>query len=236
MLKNWEDKIQKQGKILSLLFKNYAKIDVKHVLDCTCGIGIQTISLAYENYDVFGSDISQKELEVAKKESIKRNLNIEYFHADCRFLEKSTNKHFDVIISIDSALPHLLTRNNFLLAFKSIYNRLQPGGIFLSSYRDYATLLNEKPNMAYPVRFNKEKDIEYTILRRWKWDDDIIYSKQYVIADSVSGSKLYTNSYKQWAVTKNTLIEIAKETGYSEIHWLLPETSGFSQPILCAVK
>ena len=236
MLKDWKGKIDKQGKILLNLMKKYSHIKISTLLDCTCGIGIQAISLAQEGLDVTGSDISQNELKFAIKEAQKRNLKIFFTQADCRYLDQVFNNNFDAIISIDSALPHLITKENFLLTFKSIYNRLNKGGVFLSSYRDYAELLKTKPNMAYPIRFNTEGDKEYTIFRKWKWDKDIIYSKQYVIVDTEEGSKLYTNSYKQWAITKSDLLAIARETRYSEIYWLLPEESQFSQPILCLVK
>ena len=232
----WKEKIEKQGKILLNLMRKYAHIKISTLLDCTCGIGIQAISLAQEGLNVTGSDISQNELNFAINEAQKRNLKISFTQADCRYLEQVFNNNFDAIISIDSALPHLITKENFILAFKSIYNRLNKGGVFLSSYRDYAELLKTKPNMAYPIRFNTEGDKEYTIFRKWKWDKDIIYSKQYVIVDTEADSKLYTNSYKQWAVTKSQLLAIARETRYSEIYWLLPEESQFSQPILCLVK
>lgn len=236
MLKDWESKIETQGKILRRILKRFSKLTITTILDCTCGIGIQSMSLAQEGLIVTGSDISQNELDVATKESHKRNLDIEFILADCRYLEKSINKMYDAVISIDSALPHLMTKNNFLLAFHSIYNRLHKGGVFISSYRDYELLQKTKPNMAYPVRFNTENGIEYVILRKWKWEGEIIFSKQYVIEDSPSKSKLYTNTYKQWAITKKELLEIVKETEYTECHWLTPDDSGFSQPILCLVK
>lgn len=236
MLENWEEKIEKQGKILSELIKRYTKCKINSILDCTCGIGIQAISLAKEGLKVTGSDISCNELAVAKKIAQKYGVNVNFIYADCRKLENTFYDNFDAIISIDSALPHLITKENFIAAFQSIYNKLNKGGIFLSSYRDYAELLKTKPNMAYPIRFNSENGIEYTIFRKWKWHKDILYSKQYVIADNVSNSILYTANYKQWAVTKQQLITIAQETHYSEIYWLSPDSSGFSQPILCLVK
>lgn len=236
MLKNWEYKIETQGKILRTILERFSKLKIATILDCTCGIGIQSLSLAQEGLIVTGSDISQNELDFAINEAHKRNLNVEFIWADCRYLEKSINKKYDAVISIDSAMPHLMTKNNFLLAFRSIYNCLHKGGVFISSYRDYDSLQKTKPNMAYPVRFNTENEIEYVILRKWKWEGEIILSKQYVIEDSPSESKLYTNTYKQWAITKQELLEIAKETEYAEYHWLSPEDSGFSQPILCLVK
>lgn len=236
MVEDWSQSIKTQGKILSNLFNKYAKRDIKKVLDCTCGIGTQAISLAYEGFAVTGSDISRNELTVAQKEADKRKLNIKFIYADCRYLRNSISEKFDAIVSIDSALPHLLTKVNFVLAFNSIYDALCDGGIFISSYRNYEELLKTKPNMAYPIRFRKNRDINYTIFRKWEWKKNIIFSKQYVIEESLSNTKLYVNDYKQWAITKNELLDITKETNFSEIYWLMPEESGFSQPLLCLVK
>lgn len=236
MLKDWEYKVETQGKILRIILERFSKLKIETILDCTCGIGIQSISLAQEGLIVTGSDISQNELDFAKHEACKRNLDIEFICADCRYLEKFITKKYDAVISIDSALPHLMTKSNFLLAFHSIYNRLNKGGVFISSYRDYELLQKTRPDMAYPVRFNTDNGVEYVILRKWKWEGEIIFSKQYVIEDSPSESKLHTNTYKQWAITKQELLEIAAETDYAEYHWLTPEDSGFSQPIFCLVK
>lgn len=205
-------------------------------MDCTCGIGIQAISLALLGYNVTGTDISKRELLWEKQEANKRNVKIDFLYADCRFLENYINKKYDAIISIDSALPHLLNRQNFILAFSSIYNHLSEGGVFLSSYRDYASLLKSKPDMAYPVRFKKENDIEYTIFRRWKWENNIIHSRQYVIEETKNTSTLLTSDYSQWAITKDELFSIAQEVGFRSIYWLEPKDSGFSQPILCLLK
>ncbi len=236
MVKDWSESIATQGKTLSKLFNKYAKRVVKKVLDCTCGIGTQAISLANEGFIVTGSDISKNELAVAQKEAHKQKLNIKFLYADCRYLENSIADRFDAIVSIDSALPHLMTKENFVLAFNSIYNTLYDGGVFISSYRDYEELLKIKPNMAYPVRFRMENDIKYTILRRWEWEENIIFSKQYVIEETLSDTKLYVNDYKQWAITKKELLDITKQTSFSEAYWLVPEESGFSQPLLCLIK
>lgn len=236
MLPDWEKSINTQGTIFQQIFENFANISIEKVLDCTCGIGIQAISLALLGYNVTGSDISERELARAKQEALKRNVKINFLYADCRFLDNYINQKYDAILSIDSALPHLMTKENFVLAFSSIYRCLNDGGIFLSSYRDYAALLQSKPDMAYPIRFKKEDDTEYTIFRRWKWQNNIIFSRQYVIEETEKSSILLTSDYTQWAITKDELFSIAKEVGYNTIYWLLPEESGFSQPILCLLK
>lgn len=236
MILDWEDKIKNQGRIIANIINKYSDLSVKKILDCTCGIGTQSLSLSMIGYDVIGSDISERELKFAKQEAEKRNLNTVFIQADCRYLEKIFTTLFDAVISIDSALPHLLTKENFLLAFKSVYDRLKKGGIFLSSFRDYEQLISQKPNMAYPIRFNKSNGIEYTIFRKWEWDNDIIASKQYVIEETPSKCVTHIKKYKQWAITKDSLFSIAKEANYSSCFWILPESSGFSQPLFCAVK
>ena len=236
MLPDWEHSIKTQGAIFKKIFDKYSDIYVNSVLDCTCGIGIQSMALAKLGYQVTGSDISKGELQWAKSETLRRGLSVEYIYADCRNLEDYIEQQFDAVISIDSALPHLVSQENFLKAFKSIYNRLNCGGIFVSSYRDYAKLINQHPNMAYPVRFRKKDNNEYTILRRWDWDENIIYSRQYVIEETDTAARLLTAKYTQWAVTKEDLFPIAKDAGFTKRYWLLPEESGFSQPILCLVK
>ena len=181
ILPDYEKMIQTQGDVLSKIFINYAKIKVKKVLDCTCGIGVQTISLAKQNYKVCGSDISQKELEVAKMESKKRKLDIKYYVADCQDLQSVFIEKFDAIISIDSALPHLLTKDNFYRALNSIYNQLKKGGVFLASFRDYKKMLEEKPLWAYPPRYRKTEEQDIIIIRSLDWDNDICESHQYYI-------------------------------------------------------
>lgn len=236
MLPDWKNLVNTQGVILSKLFKRYAKIPVQDVLDCTCGIGVQAMSLKYLGYNVVGSDLSENELKWAREEANRRELSLTFVQADCRHLEERITNRFDAIISIDSAMPHLVTRDNFVEAFRSIYNRLRTGGVFISSYRDYAKLLEQRPELAYPIRFKEDAKNNYVIFRRWRWKGSLLYSRQYVIEENTSCSKLLTADYIQWAVTEDDLLPIAKEAGFSESYWLSSEESEFSQPIFCVVK
>ncbi len=237
ILPDLENDILIEGPVLKNIFGRYAERTVCNVLDCTCGIGVQTISLAKAGLNVVGSDISSKELDIAKKESENRNLRIPYFVADCRKLEDTFEQQFDAIISIDSALNHLLCQEDITTALRSIYNRLLIGGIFIASFRDYDEMLKQKPMWAYPTRYHITSSGSAIILRHLTWNNNICTSNQfYIDIPKDEQPKLFHNTYKQWAITRSELLSIARNVPFSKTFWLSPEESGFYQQIFCAIK
>ena len=194
------------------------------------------MSLALEGFQVYGSDISRKEITFAQKEASRRGLNIEYQIADCKNLSKVFSQKFDAIIAMDNAMPHLLCEENFIVALKSIYNQLKDNGVFLASLRNYNEILKTKPINAYPPRRKYTSSATYTILKMWNWEGDICTSDQYVIEDTKNEHRIYYNTYKQWAITKETLLTICKKIPFRQIYWLSESDTNYYQPILCLVK
>lgn len=236
ILPDWESDIQTEGKIIKKLLERYSETPVTSVLDCMCGIGIQTMSLALEGFQVYGSDISHGEIAFAKKESIRRGLDIEYQVADCKKLKETFLQKFDAIIAMDNAMPHLLSEENFTVALKSIYDQLNDNGVFLASFRNYDEILKMKPTMAYPPRRKYTSSAVYTILKMWNWEEDICTSEQYVIEDTQNDHHIYYQTYKQWAVTKETIFAICNKTSFQKKYWLLESDTDYYQPILCLIK
>ncbi len=237
ILLDYEELIAQEGKIFKNIFEKYAKRDIHSILDCTCGIGIQTISLAKLGYDIYGSDLSEREIRVADFETKKANLNVTYNVCDCRKLNKVYgNKKFDAIISMDSAMPHLLTEDAFKEALESISHQLRKDGIFLASFRDYDLMLKEKPQWAYPQRITKLSDKDIVVIRSLDWDNDICTSHQYYIEKPKNKKPiLYYNTYKQWAITREKMLGIARTCSFKKCFWAFPEDTGFYQPVFCAI-
>ncbi len=236
ILPDWEADIQTEGKIIKKILAKYTTIPIVSILDCMCGIGIQTMSLALEGFQVYGSDISHKEILFAKKEASRRGLDIEYQIADCKNLSETFSQKFDAIIAMDNAMPHLLSEKNFVAALKSIYNQLNDNGVFLASFRNYDEILKTKPISAYPPRRKYTSTATYTILKMWNWENDICTSDQYVIEDTKNDHRIYYNTYKQWAITKEALFAICKKIPFRQIYWLLESETNYYQPIVCLVK
>ena len=79
------------------------------VLDCTCGIGTQSLGLAELGYHVTGSDLSAGAVQRARAEAAVRALNVPFYVADVRRLDDLPIGGFEAVISMDNALPHLLS-------------------------------------------------------------------------------------------------------------------------------
>lgn len=236
ILPGWEDYMKDEAKTLDKLFKQYARIDVKRVLDCTCGIGVQSIALSLLGYDVHASDNNRAMIEQAEKNSKKYEVSIRPSVVDCTRMDNYYHTSFDAIISIDNALPHLKTMKNLEKCFRAVHKLLNSGGVFLASFRDYAELLKTKPISAYPPRRNTVGNSTYTILKTWSWDNNICTSDQYVIEETPSNRHLYHESYDQLAVTGKELCQLCESIGFAEVYWIVPSEIDYYQPVLCLVK
>ena len=77
--------------------KEMCKTNIK-ILDLCTGSGAIAVSLAknIENADVVASDISQKALEIANKNSILNNVEINFIHSD---LYENIKEKFNMIVS-----------------------------------------------------------------------------------------------------------------------------------------
>ena len=141
---DWESTTKEQAEILNKLFKENGFGHTAHILDCACGIGTQAIGLAGLGYNVTASDISGGELAEAKKRAADNGVKIHFEHADYCALSDTFKEQFDIIIAMDNALPHMLTKDALEKAVKSIAKQIKPGGLFVASIRDYDDLLEKK--------------------------------------------------------------------------------------------
>lgn len=87
-------------------------ISRQKILDCDCGIGTQTIGLGKLGYNVTASDISEAELAEARKRAKGNKVDISFRQADFRAPEEAFAEKFDIVIAMDNALPHMLTKEN----------------------------------------------------------------------------------------------------------------------------
>lgn len=84
-------------------------------------MGTQAIGLAKRGYEVTASDLSPKMVERARKEAFLHQVNIQFKVADFRTLEKDIEGQFDIVLSADNAIPHLLTDSDLEKALENMY-------------------------------------------------------------------------------------------------------------------
>jgi 2-polyprenyl-3-methyl-5-hydroxy-6-metoxy-1,4-benzoquinol methylase len=206
------------------------------ILDCTCGIGTQAIGLALRGYTVTGTDISIQSINRAKREAESFGVSINFDVADIRNLEKRVSGSFDVVISCDNSLPHLLNDDDLEAAVRSISSKLRDNGLFLASIRDYDKILHEKIKSTLPQVFD---DVEgrRVVLQVWDWQEDGNYLFHLFILRETHGDwkvSHYPSQYR--GVYRKTLTEILSHADFTDIQWFMPEQTGYYQPVVIAHK
>ena len=231
---DWQSTTQEQAIILDKLFRDNGFNGTARILDCACGIGTQSIGLASLGYHVTASDISDGEIAEAKERAAKNNVKIRFEHADFCALSETFSDPFDIIIAMDNALPHMLSKSALEAAIRSITNQIVTGGMFVASIRDYDALLMDKPPYSPPYIHKTDKG-QRVSFQTWVWEDDHYKLTQYILddEDSLQASK-FECEYR--ATRREELTNLLLSNGCSEVVWKFPEETGFYQPIVIAKK
>ncbi len=231
---DWQTASQEQAVILDRLFRENGFDQTAHVLDCACGIGTQAIGLTKLGYDVTCSDISDGELDEARGRAVKNAVGIRFEHADFCALSEVFAERFDIVIAMDNALPHMLTREKLEAAVRSICGQIRPGGLLVASIRDYDSLLMNKPPYSPPY-IHKTSKGQRVSFQTWEWRDDSYQLTQYIIEDegNLQVSR-FVCEYR--AVRREELTGLLLSGGCSEVIWKFPDETGFFQPIVIAKK
>ena len=231
---DWGETTREQASILDRIFAANGFDRSAKVLDCACGIGTQSIGLAAIGYGVTCSDISDAELSEAQKRAVQHRVDIRLEHADFCALSDVFDQQFDIVIAMDNALPHMLTKNDLEAAVCSIINRTKDGGIFVASIRDYDALLQTKPPYSPPYIHETEQGKRVSF-QTWKWIGDNYRLTQYIIDDQDQlGVSKFECEYR--ATRRQELTDMLTSNGCSSVVWLFPEQTGFYQPIVVAKK
>lgn len=234
LFSDWNTSVREQAEIISRIIRENGFDMSAKILDCACGIGTQAIGLAALGYGVTASDISDAEIAEAKQRAESRGVQIRFAHADFRKLADVFQEQFNIVIAMDNALPHMLTGTDLETAVSSIAERLKPGGIFLASIRDYDSMLESKPPYSAPYIHKTEKG-QRVSFQTWDWNGDCYRLTQYIIEDSgIPEISIFTCAYR--AVRRAELSELLQAAGFREVRWLMPEETGYYQPVVAAKR
>ncbi len=229
---DWQSTVKEQAVILERIFRANGFNENAQILDCACGIGTQCIGLASLGYHVTASDISEGELTEAKERAGNSNVSIRFERADFRSLSATFTEPFDIVIAMDNALPHMLTKNDLEAAIISITNQIVPGGMFVASIRDYDALLMDKPPYSPPY-IHRTGNGQRVSFQTWCWEDDRYRLVQYIIDDETTLQvSRFECEYR--ATRREELTQLLLSHGCSKVEWAFPEETGFYQPIVIA--
>ena len=231
---DWQSTTIEQAVLLDKLFRSHGFNHSARILDCACGIGTQSIGLASLGYRVTASDISDGALKEAKERAAKNNVAIRFEHADFCALSEVFSEQFDIVICMDNALPHMLSKSALERAVRSITDKIAAGGLFVASIRDYDVLLAERPPYSPPYIHKTDKG-QRVSFQTWTWDGDHYKLIQYIIddEDALQVSK-FECEYR--AIRRDELTDYLLSAGCREVVWSFPDETGFYQPIVAAKK
>lgn len=237
---NWEDSIQRQGEQLDHIIQTEWP-GHRTVLDVSCGIGTQTLALARRDYAVTASDLSTKEIERARTEAESRGLHIAFKVADMRAAHTAHGTGFDLVISGDNSVPHLLTDADLLLAFQQFFACLRPGGGCVISVRDYAQEARGS-NIVKPYGARVQNGKRHVLFQVWDFDHggehrygDHYDLSFYVIEDDLATGQAHTHVMRSryYAISTKRLCELMLEAGFENVRRL---DGVFFQPVLVGTK
>ena len=231
---DWEAATREQAEILQKLFDRNGFDHTARILDCACGIGTQAVGLAALGYSVTASDLSRGALAEAEERARKNGAAIRFKQADFRALSEVFAEQFDIVIAMDNALPHMLTKEALEEAVGSIIGRVRSGGIFLASIRDYDSLLLSRPPYSPPYIHRTESG-QRVSFQTWVWKEENYRLTQYLIDDegTLRVSK-FECEYR--ATRREELTDLLSSAGCRRVQWEFPESTGFYQPIVIAEK
>ena len=232
---DWNAAVERQGAALDRLIRAIHKNPID-VLDCSCGIGTQAIGLARLGYRVQGTDISERSLERARIEAARRGVDISFAVCDFRDL-KSVEGVFDVVISCDNAVPHLLSDDDLAQAFRAMRSKLRPGGLLLITVRDYDQALVDRPATAPPQIHPGPPRKVVVRLHDWDSADSLMYTVHFlVLTEGRAGWTVAHHSSRYRAVGRATITRVAEDAGFTRVTWYGGADVGFHQPVMTAVN
>ncbi len=235
MFEDWDAVVARQAETIGPLIARLAGPGPKRILDATCGIGTQAIGLALQGHTVTATDLSATAVARAQKEAMRFGVGMTFGTADLRELDRSVAGPFDLVVSLDNALPHLESDEDLRLALVTVRKLLGPRGLFLASVRDYDRLREERPE-GTPLAVYPEAGGERRVQQIWDWwPDGEGYDFTLRIERRQEGKReamVFTGRYR--ALRRAELEAALEASGFAVLTWLPPEKTGFFQPIVAA--
>lgn len=214
LYEDWEQAIVDQGHALSSLLVERGVIERMPILDAACGVGTQTLGLAKHGYDVSASDISPVAVARLNQELDDRGLAAHTSVDDIRVLHGAAPSSFAAVVACDNSIPHLLTDSDILRAFRAIRSRLRPGGVFVMSVRDYATITRVSPDVR-PYGLRYVPGGRFFAVQVWEWEGDQ-YDLSIYLTTHLANGQVTTEVHRSryYAISIDRLKSILAEAGF----------------------
>jgi len=233
IFQDWDASIHRQGEQLSSIIKGEWP-ECKSVLDVSCGIGTQAIALSQHGYTVVGSDLSSKEIARAKHEASNRSADIAFSVCDMRDAYAHHGNGFDVVISADNSLPHLLTDEDIVVALKEMLACASSGGGCLITVRDYAAE-ERGTSLVKPYGIRIDDGKRYVLFQVWDFDGEHYDLSFFITEEHLASGEVRTHvmQSRYYAISISRILELMQQAGFQNVRRI---DGMFYQPVLLGTK
>lgn len=231
---DWDASMARQGEALDAVIRAELGPGPTTVLDCSCGIGTQAIALGLRGHRVTGTDISVEAVTRAVREAALRGVQLSAAAADMRHLPFA-DERFDVVVSADNSLPHLLGAQDVLAALSEMRRVLRRHGLLVVSTRPYDEIREARPTST-PPQLSTSTHGRTITFQLWNWHDDGEHYdlEHFQLVPEGPSWSVRTRRATYWALTRRQLTDFALEAGFTEPEWKTSDSTGFFQPLLIA--
>lgn len=230
---DWHASVEQQGEQLSAII-NAEWPGSRSVLDVSCGIGTQAIGLAKRGFRTTASDLSEREIERARREALACGVQIAFSVCDMRHAHDHHGAGFEVVISGDNSLPHLLTDQDLLAALRQMLACLAPGGGCLITMRDYERE-ERGVNLVKPYGVRTENGKRYLLFQVWDFDGEHYDLTFFFIEEDLATHAVATHAMRSryYAITTDKMCALMREAGFDEVRRI---DGAFYQPVLVGTR
>jgi len=230
---DWDESIAHQGRRLGAILGSHWP-GHRSVLDVSCGIGTQAIALATNGFWVKGSDVSTGALERARSEAAQRGLVIEFSVCDMRQAFACHGGGFDIVLSADNSILHLLDDAEILRALESMFACLKPGGGCLLTVRDY----DREPrgtNIVKPYDARIENGKRFLAVQVWDFAGEVYDLTLYMIEEDLGSGAVTAQAMRSryYAIGTDRLLALMQRAGFERVQRL---DEVFYQPVLVGTR
>ena len=230
---DWNASVDRQGEQLTALIRREWAASYS-VLDVSCGIGTQAIGLARKGFRVTASDISAGAIERAVKEAAQRQQAVSFSVCDMRSASTHHGTDFDVVISCDNSLPHLLSNDDIRGVLREMFRCVRPGGGILITVRDYDREERGR-NLVKLYGVREEHGKRYVVFQVWDFEGDSYDLTMYFVEEDMASKEVSTHAMRSryYAVGIGTLLALMEEAGFEKV---ARHDLDFYQPVLTGTK
>jgi SAM-dependent methyltransferase len=214
---NWDETIDCQGQQLSDVIES--EWPRSHtVLDVSCGIGTQSIGLAKRGFEVTASDISEGAIRRAETEASRLNVEVGFSVCDMRQAYSHHGSGFDVVISCDNSLPHLLTDQDLLTALENMLACLSPGGGCVISVRDYESE-ERGGGLVKPHGVRRSNGFRYLLFQVWDFEGEYYDLTFYIVEenDTTQETRTHVLRSRYYAISTDHLCDLMSTAGFRDV-------------------